>query len=397
MYALGFTLSHIGTMRTSPFSLLLVSGFIAAITLAFLGCGAEADGIASPSAQVAHGREAAVSVDANAVRWASGFGFLYGGEVLWLAHDGDTTWWTHSGSVAPLARCTVLPDAKHIALATWSTTHVPFIRASGALNQWTASGYLDRVDIELGADRFPLGGDAGLDEEMLLASGADVLTSYPFGDPMMGVEERTGVPVMALAEYAEAHPLGRAEFIKVFGWLTGRLEEANSAFEAVETAYTQARDSGLRAALTEGRPVVFAGSSQGGKWTAPGPDGLVAKLLEDAGGAYAFAEGKANSLGLKRVGSNFEVETEQCALIASGCDAFGKVVFAPEGWRVSDALTEAPWFDFQDRTVFHCNTAEVDYFGEAIMEPHEMLADLVHLFHPSIGARDFVYFQPTPP
>ena len=397
MYALGFTPRHIGTMRTSPFSLLLVAGFIASITLVFHGCGAEADGIVSPSAQGSRGREASVSADENAVRWASGFGFLHEGEVLWLAHDGDTTWWVHSGSVAPLDGCTVLPEAKHIALATWSTTHVPFVRASGALDQWTASGYLDRVDMEPGADRVPLGGDAGLDEEMLLASGADVLTSYPFGDPMMGVEERTGVPVMALSEYAETHPLGRAEFVKVFGWLTGRLEEANGAFEAVETAYLQARDVGLQAADAEGRPVVFAGSSQGGKWTAPGPEGLVAKLLNDAGGAYAFVEDRASSLGLKRVGTNFEVETEQCALIASGCDAFGKVVFAPEGWTVSDAEAEAPWFDFQGRTAFHCNTAEVDYFGEAIMEPHERLADLVHLFHPSVGTRDFVYFQPTQP
>ena len=396
MYALGFTLRHIATMRTAAYPLLLVVGFMASIASAFLGCGTESEGITSPPGQVIR-QVAVVDDNENEVRWASGFGFRYGGEVLWLAHDGDTTWWVHSGAIAPVNRCTVLPESKHIALATWSTTHVPFVRASGALDQWTASGYLDRVDAASDAGRVSLGGDAGLDEERLLASGADVLTSYPFGDPMMGVEERTGIPVMALAEYAETHPLGRAEFIKVFGWLTGRLEEAKSAFEEVETAYVQVRDAGLKAARTEGRPVVFAGSSQGGKWTAPGPDGLVAKLLEDAGGAYAFGEGRTISLGLKMVGSNFEVETEQCALIAADCDAFGKVVFAPEGWRVSDAVAEAPWFDFQDRMAFHCNTAEVDYFGEAIMEPHEMLADLVHLFHPSCGARDFVYFQPTLP
>ena len=396
MYALGFTLRHIGTMKTSPFPLLLVSGFIASMIPVFLGCGTEAGGIVSPSSQIAEGRAEAIQTY-DVVRWAKGFGFEHGAEVLWLAHDGDTTWGGHSGSVAPLDRCTVLPEAKQIQLATWSTTHVPFVRASGALDHWAASGYLDRVDMEPGFDRVPLGGDAGLDEEMLLASGADVLTSYPFGDPMTGVEERTGIPVMALAEYAETHPLGRAEFVKVFGWLTGRLEEANGAFEAVEKAYINARDLGFRAADAEGRPVVFAGSSQGGKWTAPGPEGLVASLLNDAGGAYAFGEGRATALGLKKVGSNFEVETEQCALIAAGCDAFGKVVFAPKGWTVSDALGEAPWFDFQGRMAFHCNTAEVDYFGEAIMEPHEMLADLVHLFHPSIGAREFVYFQPTPP
>lgn len=381
----------------SSFSSMPFAGFIASIALVFSGCRDE-EGGANPFSMKLTGVEAAV-VDSkeDSARWASGFGFQCGGEVLWLAHGGDTTWWVHEGANAPVDHCMVLPEAKSIEVATWSTTHVPFIRASGALDQWTASGYLDRVDIQSVTERISLGGDAGLDEEMLLASGADVLTSYPFGDPMMGVEERTGVPVMALAEYAENHPLGRAEFVKVFGWLAGKMEEANRAFDDVEDAYIQARNRGLQAAQDEGRPIVFAGSSQGGKWTAPGPDGLVASLLKDAGGTYAFGEGRATSLGLKKVGPNFEVETEQCALIASDCDAFGKVVFAPQGWTVSDAVLEAPWFDFHGRTAFHCNTAEVDYFGEAIMEPHKMLADLVHLFHPSTGERDFVYFQRTPP
>ena len=88
---------------------------------------------------------------------------------------------------------------------------------------------------------------------------------------------------------------------------------------------------------------------------------------------------------------------DRCALLAAECEAFGKVVHAPEGWTVSDVKNEAPWFDVEGRVVFHCNTAQVDYFGQAILEPHEMLADLVHLLHPSSGRRDFVYFQPTGP
>jgi len=333
----------------------------------------------------------------EAVRWAKGFGFSEGEKVLWLAHEGDTTWWTHVGVHDCPAWCNVLPESGTIGVATWSTTHVPFMRAIGGFEQWVASGYLERVDVDPGSRRFPLGGDAGLDEEMLLVSGADVLTSYPFGDPMTGVAERTGVPVMALAEYAESHPLGRAEFVKVFGWLTGRMPEARRVFDDLEEAYIEAWRMGSERAGREGRPVVFAGSSQGGKWTAPGNEGLVARLLHDAGGTYAFEESRVAALGLKRVGPNFEVEAEQCAVLARDCGAFGKVVHAPGGWTVSDARLEAPWFEFNERTVFHCNTFEVDYFGEAIMEPHEMLADLVHLFHPSSGQREFVYFQPTPP
>ena len=339
----------------------------------------------------------AVESGNGSVRWAKGFGFERGGVVLWLAHEGDTTRWCHEGEGAYPNGAVALPPAASLNVATWSTTHVPFVRAVGGQDQWVASGYLDRVAGEQNESRKPLGGDAGLDEEMLLVSGADVLTSYPFGDPMLGVEGRTGVPVMAMAEYAEGHPLGRAEFIKVFGWLTGYIETAEAAFSDIETAYLEAKRIAARAAEEEGRPVVFAGSSKGGKWTAPSEDGLVARLLQDAGAAYAFQGADAGRMGIEKVGANYEVETEQCALLAAQCDAFGKVVYAPEGWTVGQARMEAPWFDFDGRLAFHCNTAEVDYFGEAIMEPHVMLADLVALFHPSTGARSGVYFKSTTP
>lgn len=339
----------------------------------------------------------AVESGNGSVRWAKGFGFERGGAVLWLAHEGDTTRWCHEGEGACPNGAVALPPAASLNVATWSTTHVPFVRAVGGQDQWVASGYLDRVAGEQNESRKPLGGDAGLDEEMLLVSGADVLTSYPFGDPMLGVEDRTGVPVMAMAEYAEGHPLGRAEFIKVFGWLTGYIETAEAAFSDIETAYLEAKRIAARAAEEEGRPVVFAGSSKGGKWTAPSEDGLVARLLQDAGAAYAFQGADAGRMGIEKVGANYEVETEQCALLAARCDAFGKVVYAPEGWTVGQARMEAPWFDFDGRLAFHCNTAEVDYFGEAIMEPHVMLADLVALFHPSTGARSGVYFKSTTP
>ena len=331
------------------------------------------------------------------VRWAEGFGFDQDGAILWLAHAGDTTRWCHEGKGACPSGVVPLPPAAFLTLATWSTTHVPFVRSIGGQDQWVASGYLDRVAGEQEEKRKPLGGDAGVDEEMLLVSGADVLTSYPFGDPMLGVEDRTGVPVMAMAEYAEGHPLGRAEFIKVFGWLTGRTEAAEAAFSELEVAYLETKRMAELAAEEEGRPVVFAGSSKGGKWTAPGEDGLVASLLQDAGAAYAFQGAETDRMGIEKVGSNYEVETEQCALLAARCDAFGKVVYAPDGWTVDQARVEAPWFDFDGRLAFHCNTAEVDYFGQAIMEPHVMLADLVALFHPSTGDRSGVYFKSTAP
>lgn len=336
--------------------------------------------------------------------FARHFAFSAQGDTLWLrGEDGVWLHWSREGdsgesvNVAP-GKGIRLP-AGPLALATWSTTHAPHITAIGATSQWVATGYLDRVamlDDGFEGALKRLGGDEGLDEEALVASGADVLTSYPFGDPMQGVEGRTGIPVMPLREYEEPHPLGRAEYIKVFGWLTGRMDVAEAVFRGIADHYREVGLMGAEAARTSGSPTVFTGSEREGKWTAPAGDGLMARLVQDAGGRYLLDLERERALSLRRVGSNIEMDLEQFALLAADADAWGKVVHAPDGWSTADARKAIPWFDVEDKLLFHCNTADVDYFGQAVLEPHLMLADLYSLLHgrphPEGGA---VYFHET--
>lgn len=368
---------------------------------ALIGCGLSwiVAGCGSPSTgDTPHPAQVQLDAEGPEVRWARGFGWTDGGRILWLADAQDTTYWTQSRQVAEIApRGTMLlPPPYELAIGTWSTTHVPFVRAIGAEAQWVACGYADRI-VALPEKVVNLGGDAGLEEEMVVASGVNVLTSYPFGNPMEGVTDRTGVTVLPLTEYAEPHPLGRAEYLRLFGWLTGRDSAADGAFDQIEAAYLAMAAQAEAQAVLHGRPVVFSGSSQSGRWTAPGAEGMVAKLIADAGGEYAFNQQVADALGLKKIGANYEVELEQCAAIAAGSDLWGKVVHAPEGWTMDEAKAEAPWCDFEHKALFHCNTAEVDYFGQAVLEPHVMLADLYALFHGVGGNRTPVYFKPTSP
>ena len=341
------------------------------------------------------------ALESDGVSWATGFGFKDAGRVLWVT-DGegsDTVHWVKEGRGQwPTGEGYILP-ASPLRLATWSTTHVPLVLALGVDQQWVASGYLDRVrplaDTVQGSC-LNLGGDAGISEETLLASQADVLTSYPFGDPMEGVESRTGVPVLAMAEYVEAHPLGRAEYVKLFGWLLDQSGRADSVFQAIEGRYLKQVQLALEGSEKTGRPSVFTGSFSGGQWTAPTERGLVARMIQDAGGHYVFDAQTAADYGLRQVGNNYEVEPEQCALIAEGCEAWGRVVYAPSGWSMADVQAEAPWCNFSGKTVFHCNTAEVDYFGTAILEPDRMLKDLLSVLHPDLAKPSASpYFQRT--
>ena len=357
--------------------------------LGIWGCGPSA----SEESKAIRGR-----TESGSIRWATGFGFSEDRTTLWIAGDvpGDTVFWTKSNvELESRPGAHMLPQTP-LKLATWSTTHVPYVLALGANDQWVGSGYLDRVRQGDDVERVNLGGDAGLSDEALLASDAMLLTSYPFGDPMVGVQNRTGIPVLSFSEYAEPHALGRAEYIKLFGWLLNRESLADSLFVGMELRYQElARMAKLEADKT-GWPTVFTGSESGGKWTAPTEAGLVAKMVRDAGGDYAFSDETAEAYGLKRAGSNYEVELEQCALIAEMCDAWGRVVYAREGWTMKEVQAEAPWCDFSSKLVFHCNTAEVDYFGNAVLEPDRMLRDLISVLHPNVATpSEAPYFRRT--
>lgn len=369
--------------------------------MAYGGCGTEGEGGDDDQAgfPTLHG-----------VRHADFFGFSETGDTLWLqAESGIWNGWVQTGATeagrskrnfrSEGGNLTALPGSRQ-PLATWSTTHVPHILALGVEDMWRGTGYLDRLAMDrIGAGEvMALGGDGGLDEEALVASGARVLTSYPFGDPMQGVHERTGVSVMALREYEEPDPLGRAEYIKVFGWLTGRMEVADSLFEGIAARYDSARAIGTRAAEINGRPDVFTGSEQAGKWTAPTGEGLVAKLIEDAGGHYLLDTVAERTMGLRREGSNLEMDREQCAMLAEGAEAWGKVVYAPDGWFLEDIRESLSWLPLEGKLMFHCNTAEVDYFGAAVLEPDRMLSDLVTILHGTgDGLQEGTYFKRTLP
>ena len=97
---------------------------------------------------------------------------------------------------------------------------------------------------------------------------------------------------------------------------------------------------------------MFTGSEQGGVWTAPTCDGLVARLVEDAGGHYLLDQETEEAMGLRRVESNIEMELEQFALLAADADAWGKVVYAPEGWYREDAAGSMSWLTIGRQVAF---------------------------------------------
>ena len=116
--------------------------------------------------------------------------------------------------------------------------------------------------------------------------------------------EKFGIPVMVDYSSYEKEPLGRCEWVKFYGILTGKQTEAQNIFDEQKkyvddvTARLDAENS---AASGVERPTVayFYISSNGGAVVRKGDD-YIPKMIEMAGGSYIFSDlgvddGKASS------------------------------------------------------------------------------------------------------
>lgn len=279
--------------------------------------------------------------------------------------------------------------------ATLSTTHLAYFWKMQALDQVSGTAFASyvrnsevRTRLEDGriAD---ISGDKEVDTEGLISIQPNALITYPYGDANYDRIKALGIHIIPFSEYLETHPLGRAEWIKVVGFLTNREEQANAAFESIRVAYEAARDS-IQHVSSEDRPIVFTGSHSNGMWYAPPGNSYISQFIQDAGGTYLFQD--------RLQKGNLSMQFESLFHEAMTADYWGKVIFDEGELTLDDLRADDERYSelpaFKEGKVFYCNAAETDYFGDAIVEPEEILRDLISIFYPDSMQRDYVYFRP---
>ncbi|MCD8037636.1 MAG: ABC transporter substrate-binding protein [Lachnospiraceae bacterium] len=101
--------------------------------------------------------------------------------------------------------------------------------------------------------------------------------------------EKLGITVFTDWASYESHPLGRVEWVKLYGALLGREDEAAQAFAAQEAALRQIEE---RQAKTAGadveKTVAFFYITSAGAVSVRSPSDYIPKLIEMAGGKYVF-------------------------------------------------------------------------------------------------------------
>ncbi|MCC8061537.1 MAG: ABC transporter substrate-binding protein [Clostridiales bacterium] len=142
-----------------------------------------------------------------------------------------------------------------------------------------------RTAMEAGDIRYA-GNYSAPDYEQLLAQDCDLAieNTMIYHTPEVKEQlERLGVPVLVDCSSYETEPLGRVEWVKLYGLLTGKETEAEAAFDTVQEEF-----SAIDRTEAAGKTVAFFYITANGEiHVRRGTDYLV-RLMELAGGDYIF-------------------------------------------------------------------------------------------------------------
>lgn len=126
------------------------------------------------------------------------------------------------------------------------------------------------------------------DYEQILAEGCDLAieNTMVYHTPEVKEQlERFGIPVMVDYSSYETEPLGRTEWVKLYGLLAGREEEAAGAFAGQQEAFAS-----IGNAEDTGKTVAFFYITNSGEVNVRKASDYLPKMIELAGGRYVFSD-----------------------------------------------------------------------------------------------------------
>lgn len=186
-----------------------------------------------------------------------------------------------------------------------------------------------------------------------------------------------GIPIIEAADYMEAGPLARAEWMKFYGKLFGKEAQADSIFSQAEKDYTD-----LKEAMAHEAPGLkpLVNKPMSGTWYIPGGQSTTGLLLQDAGRAYPWSSDKSSGA----LPLSFETVLDKAG------DA-GVWIFsynAPGELTLAQLLKEngkyAQFKAFRDGNVWGCDTSKIPFFEETPFHPDRLLRDYAIITHPGL-------------
>ncbi|WP_264525125.1 ABC transporter substrate-binding protein [Flavobacterium sp. N502536] len=268
-----------------------------------------------------------------------------------------------------------------------STTNIPFLEMLEVENKLVGFPHTDYISsektralIDKGTVK-NVGQNEKLNIEQLIELSPDLIVTFGVdnNNPMLDNLKKSGLNVLIQADWMEQSPLGKAEWIKLYGALFGKEEQAKELFDKIVLSYEQAKK------LVAGKPAtstVLYGSMYEDVWYVAKGNSWVAQFMKDAQANYLWADLK----GTGSEGLSFEkvlVKAKTANFwIAAGSfktlDEFGKI---NTHYKEFDAFKSKNVYTFEGKSGATGGTV---YYELAPSRPDLVLKDYIKIFHPEL-------------
>ena len=279
-----------------------------------------------------------------------------------------------------------------------STTHIPaleLLNVEQSIVGFPETDYISskktRQLIDSGQIR-ELGKNEEINTEVLLELRPQVLIAFGVDGSNRTMEtiSKAHIPVIYNGDWVEKSPLAKAEWIKFFGALYDKSDEADAIFNNIESDYLQAKSL---AADISYRPTVLCGAMYKDVWYLPNGTSPEAQFLKDANVNYLWSDTKdAGSLALSFEAVFDKAKNADLWLSPSYYASYSDLEQSNIHYTKFDAFQKKKIFTFSNTTGA---TGGVIYYELGTTRPDLVLKDMIKICHPGLlDEYELTFFKP---
>ena len=298
----------------------------------------------------------------------------------------------------------ILPDSIHNenvirtpieSVVPTSTTHIPMIELFNMEDKTVGFPQTNYISSNRTAELVKtgkiaeLGNIQNLNFEILVSLNPDLVIGFSMSenDPAFNRLKETHIPILFNGDWLEEDPLGRAEWLKVFGALFDKNHMADSIFNQIEKEYTEAKAIALQ---SKNRPTVLSGILFEDKWSLPAGKSFMANLFADSNTNYLWKETKGTGSLVLALESVIEKGHDSDLWIGSGIFTDYKTLLESNNhYSTFKAFQEKKIFNFAKRKG---EQGGILFFELAPIQPQIVLKDLIKAAHPDLLPDYIPYF-----
>lgn len=268
-----------------------------------------------------------------------------------------------------------------------STTNIPFLEMLEVENKLIGFPHTDYISSEKTRALIDKGSvkDVGQNEklnvEQLIELSPELIVTFGVdnNNPTLDNLKKSGLNVLIQGDWMEQSPLGKAEWIKLYGALFGKEEKAKELFDKIVLSYNQAKKL---VATKEVNSTVLYGSMYQDVWYVAKGSSWVAQFIKDAQANYLWS----NLEGSGSEGLSFEKVLDKAKTahfwIATGSfKTLDELAKSNPHYGEFDAFKNKTIYTFESKIGA---TGGTIYYELSPSRPDLVLKDYVKIFHPDV-------------